>query len=90
MTPADVALLFGYVLAVPFTLFTPGFLRLWRRREIEVFALAQAGAALIAGAWLAKGNLPAAAVNATWFVGLTVAYVLAGRRQVGTAHASEA
>lgn len=90
VSPADTALLFGYVLAVPFTLFVPGFLRLWRRREIEVFAVAQLGALLIATAWLAKGNLPAAVVNAAWFLGLTVAYVRAGRRQVGTVHASEA
>ncbi len=33
VSAADTALLFGYVLAVPFTLFVPGFLRLWRRRE---------------------------------------------------------
>lgn len=48
VSAADTALLFGYVLAVPFTLFPPGFLRLWRRREVEVFAVAQAGALLIA------------------------------------------
>lgn len=93
MTAADTALLFGYVLAVPFTLFPPGFLRLWRRREVEVFVVAQLGALLIAGAWLAKGNAVAVAVNALWFTGLTVAYLLEGRRrssQVRTAHASEA
>ena len=81
MSTADTALLFGYVLAVPFTLFVPGFLRLWRRREIEVFAVAQVGALTIAAAWLAKGNEPAAAVNGLWFAGLTVAYVLEGRRR---------
>ena len=80
MTAADTALLFGYVLAVPFTLFVPGFLRLWRRREIEVFLVAQAGALVIALAWLAKGNAVAAAVNGAWLLGLTAAYVLAGRR----------
>jgi len=93
VSAADTALLFGYVLAVPFTLFVPGFLRLWRRREVEVFAVAQTGALVIALAWLAKGDVVAFAVNALWFTGLTVAYVLAGRRraQAGrTAHASEA
>ena len=81
MSAADTALLFGYVLAVPFTLFVPGFLRLWRRREVEVFATAQAGALVIALAWLAKGNAVAAAVNALWFAGLTAAYLLEGRRR---------
>ena len=93
VSAADTALLFGYVLAVPFTLFVPGFLRLWRRREVEVFAVAQLGAAVIALAWLAKGNTVAFAVNAAWFTGLTVAYVLEGRRrraQVRTAQASDA
>ncbi len=92
VSAADTALLFGYVLAVPFTLFVPGFLRLWRRREVEVFAVAQLGALLIAGGWLAKGNLPAAVVNALWCAGLTAAYVREGRRraQTGTAQASEA
>ena len=81
VSAADTALLFGYVLAVPFTLFVPGFLRLWRRREVEVFAVAQLGALVIALAWLAKGNGTAFAVNAAWFVGLSVAYVLEGRRR---------
>jgi hypothetical protein len=81
VTAADTALLFGYVLAVPFTLFVPGFRRLWRRREVEVFALAQLGALVIALAWLAKGNVIACAVNAAWLVGLSVAYVLEGRRR---------
>ena len=85
MSPADTALLFGYVLAVPFTLFVPGFLRLWRRREIEVFLTAQAGAAVIALAWLAKGSTATAAVNAVWFLGLTGAYVHEGRVRARTA-----
>ena len=80
MNAADTALLFGYVLAVPFTVFVPGFLRLWRRREIEVFLTAQAGAAVVAAAWLAKGHVAAAAISAAWLVGLTAAYVVAGRR----------
>ena len=85
MSPADTALLFGYVLAVPFTLFVPGFLRLWRRREVEVFATAQAGALIITLAWVAKGNAAAAAFNALWFAGLSAAWVLEGRKR--TAHA---
>lgn len=81
VSAADTALLFGYVLAVPFTLFVPGFLRLWRRREVEVFTVAQIGALVIALAWLAKGNGLAAAVNAAWLVGLAAAYVVEGRRR---------
>lgn len=78
---ADAALLLGYLLAVPFTLFVPGFQRLWRRREPAVFLTAQAGAALIAGGWLAKGNALSALVNGAWLVGLTVAWVREGRRR---------
>lgn len=84
MSAADTALLFGYVLAVPFTVFLPGFLRLWRRREVEVFVTAQVGALLIATAWAAKGNVPAAAFNAAWFVALSVAWVLEGRKRRAT------
>lgn len=85
MSAADTALLFGYVLAVPFTVFVPGFLRLWRRREVEVFGTAQLGALLVAGAWAAKGSAPAAGANAAWFVGLTVAWVLEGRKRARAA-----
>lgn len=80
MSAADTALLFGYVLALPFTLFVPGFLRLWRRREIEVFLTAQAGAAVVAAGWLAKGQAVPAAVTGAWLVGLAVAYARAGSR----------
>jgi hypothetical protein len=81
VSAADTALLFGYVLAVPFTLFVPGFLWLWRRREAEVFVVAQLGALVIALAWLVKGNALACAVNAAWLLGLSVAYVAEGRRR---------
>ena len=85
VSAADTALLFGYALAVPFTLFVPGFLRLWRRRELEVFLTAQAGALIIAVAWAVKGNAAAAAFNAAWLVGLTVAWVVEGRRRAAQA-----
>ena len=90
VTAADTALLFGYVLAVPFTLFVPGFLRMWRRRELELFLVAQAGALLIALGWLAKDRPGPAAVNAAWLVGFGTAYVVAGRRQGRTAQLSRA
>jgi hypothetical protein len=77
---ADGALVAGYVLAVPFTLWVPGFQRMWKRREPWVFATEQVGAALIATGWAMKGNTPAAVVNAAWFVGFGVAYVAKGRR----------
>jgi hypothetical protein len=85
VSTADTALLFGYVLAVPFTLFVPGFLRLWRRREPEVFAVAEIGALIITAAWAAKGNAPAAVFNGLWTVGLAVAWTLEGRKRARTA-----
>jgi hypothetical protein len=74
-------LVLGYAAAVPFTVVVPGFLRLWRRREPWVFALAQGGAVLIVAGWAAKGNVPAATVNAGWVLGLGAAYVREGRKR---------
>lgn len=71
----------GYVLAVPFTLYRPGFLRLWRRREPWVFATEQVGAVLLAVGFGIKGSPVGALVNGGWAVGLTVAYVLEGRKR---------
>ena len=79
MPPSTAVLVAGYVLAVPFTLFVPGFLRLWRRRERWAYACAQGGAALIVLGWLLRGAWPSAAVNAAWLVGFAVAYARAGR-----------
>lgn len=81
MTPSTVALVAGNVLAVPFTLFVPGFLRLWRRREPVVYAAAQGGALLITAAFAAKGNVPATVFNAGWFLGFGAAYTLEGRKR---------
>ena len=81
MSTADVVLLIGYVMAVPFTVFVPGFLRLWRRREPWAFLTAEVGALLIVLGWAVKGNLPAASFNALWLVGLAVAWVLEGRKR---------
>jgi hypothetical protein len=83
--PADAALLVGYLMAVPFTLFPPGFLRLWRRREPSVFVTAEAGALLIAGGWAAKGNVPVATFNCLWFLGLGIAWWREGRKRAGRA-----
>lgn len=74
----------GYLLAVPFTLYVPGFLRLWRRREPWVFAAAQVGAALITAGFVLRRDPVGAAVNAAWLVGLAVAYVREGRTRSPT------
>lgn len=81
MTPSTSALAAGYLLAVPFTLFTPGFLRVWRRREPWTYACAQGGAALIVAGWAAKGNVPSAVGNTAWLVGFGTAYALEGRKR---------
>jgi hypothetical protein len=81
--PSTAVLVAGYVLAVPFTLFVPGFLRLWRRRERWTYACAQGGAALIVAGWALRGSWPSAAVNAAWLVGLAVAYAREGRVRAG-------
>lgn len=80
----DTALLFGYVLVVPFTIVPPGWQRLWRRREVELLATVLVGLAVLTAAWLARGSAPVAALHAAVLVALTVAWVRAGRRQVGT------
>ena len=78
---SEAVLVAGYVLAVPFTVWVPGFLRLWRRRERWVLACAQGGAALVVTGWALAGNARSAAVNAAWLVGLAVAYAAEGRKR---------
>jgi len=82
---ATVALVAGYVLAVPFTLVTPGFLRLWRRRERWAYGAAQGGAALITAGWAARGRPGSAAVNGAWLVGFGLLYAAEGRRRARAA-----
>lgn len=82
MVPVSTALLaLGYLLAVPFTVWVPGFRRLWRRREPLVFLAAQAGAALITVGFALQGNLLGMVLNAGWTVGLAVAYLAEGRKR---------
>jgi hypothetical protein len=81
---ATAVLLAGYAAAIPFTVFVPGFLRLWRRRETWTYASAQGGALLVAAGWAAKGSVPAAAANVLWLLGLGLAYTLEGRRRSRT------
>ncbi len=78
----------GYVLAVPFTVFTPGFKRLWRKRERWVFATEQTGAVLLAVGYGLKGSPVGALVNGGWAAGLAVAYVAEGRRRARAASES--
>ena len=84
MDAVDTALLFGYVLVAPFTVVPPAWQRLWRRREVELVATVLVGLAVVTVAWVASGNAPLAALHAAALVGLSVAWVRAGRRQVGT------
>ncbi len=88
MSPSTAVLVCGYSLAVPVTVFTPGFLRLWRRREPLLYAAAQGGALLIVAGWVAKGNTPSALVNTAWLVGFGVAYAVEGRKRAGLTPAS--
>lgn len=76
-----VPLVAGYALAVPFSVYVPGFLRLWRRREPLVFAAEELGAALIVAGFAARRSWPAVVVNGGWGVGLAVAWVAEGRRR---------
>ena len=46
-TTSTVLLVAGNVLAVPFSVYLPGFYRLWRRREPLVFAAEELGMAMI-------------------------------------------
>ena len=83
MTASTAALVAGYVLAVPFTVYVPGFLRMWRRREPAVFAAAEVGALLVTVGWAARGNVPSAVVNGAWTAGFAAAYALEGRKRRG-------
>ncbi|MDQ6649843.1 MAG: hypothetical protein M3Z02_06970 [Actinomycetota bacterium] len=78
---ATAAIAVGYVLAVPLTVFVPGFLRMWRRRERALFATEQLGAALIAGGFAARHKWPAAGVNLAWLIGFAVLYTAEGRKR---------
>ena len=80
-TTSTVLLVAGNVLAVPFTVYLPGFYRLWRRREPLVFAVEELGMALITTAFLMKGKALPALFNGGWGVGLAVAYGLEGRKR---------
>lgn len=66
------------------TLFLPGFLRPWRRREPLLYGAAQGGALLVVVGWALRGSWASAAVNAAWLDGFGVAYAREGRARVRT------
>ncbi len=80
-TTSTVLLIAGNVLAVPFSIYLPGFYRLWRRREPLVFAAEEIGMALITTAFVLKSKPLPAAFNGAWGLGLAVAYGLEGRKR---------
>ena len=82
---ATSALVAGYAAAVPLTVFVPGFLRLWRRREVELLATVAVGLLVVALAWLGKGSAVLAALHVAGLVGLTSAWLRAGGRSTAQA-----
>jgi len=78
---AGPVLVAGYALAVPFSVYVPGFLRLWRRREPLVVVAEELGVALICLGWTLRGDRTAVAINATWGVGLAAALALTRKRK---------
>lgn len=87
LSSSTALLVAGNGLAVPFTVYVPGFYRLWRKREPWVFATEETGAVLIAVAYGLKGKPLLAGFNASWAAGLAIAYALEGRKRAGRAKA---
>jgi hypothetical protein len=82
---ATAAIVAGYTLAVPFSIFLPGFLRLWRHREPALFVASETGVALIVLGWSLKGDTQGAMINGGWGVLFAAAYALEGRKRRRTA-----
>ncbi len=79
--PGDALALTGYALAAPFTLYPPLFKSMWNGRRHGLFAVQEAGVALIVTGWALRGDKGGVAVNGAYGVGLAAAYLLrAGRR----------
>ncbi len=85
MHPSTVLLGAGYALAVPFTVFVPGFLRMWRRREPALFIAEELGVSLIIAGWALHGRRAGVVTNSVWGGGLAIAYAAEGvkRRRRG-------
>lgn len=78
--PGDAVALAGYALATPFVVYPPLFKRMWNGRRHGLFAVQEAGVAMIATGWALRGDRVATGVNAAYGVLLAAAYAAkAGR-----------
>ncbi|MCW2606170.1 MAG: hypothetical protein JWO60_863 [Frankiales bacterium] len=78
--PADAVALTGYALATPFCVYPPLFKKMWNGRRHGLFAVQEAGVAMIVTGWALRGDKGAAYGNAAYGVALAVAYAArAGR-----------
>ena len=79
--PGDAIALTGYALATPFCVYPPLFKTMWNGRRHGLFAVQEAGVAMIVTGWALRGDRGSAVVNGVYGVGLAAAYLLrAGRR----------
>jgi len=79
METSSAVLAAGYVLSVP-PLVPALYRRMWKGRDVRLFAAEELGAALVTAGWIAKGNTGGAVFNGLWTVGLGVAWVVKGRK----------
>ena len=78
--PGDAIALTGYALATPFCVYPPLFKTMWNGRRHGLFAVQEAGVAMIVTGWALRGDKGGAYGNAAYGVALAVAYALkAGR-----------
>ena len=78
--PGDAVALAGYALAAPFCLYPPLFKSMWNGRRHGLFAVQEAGVAMIVTGWALRGDKGGVVVNSAYGVGLAAAYLFAGRR----------
>lgn len=73
--PADALALTGYAVAAPFCLYPPLFKKMWNGRRHDLFALQEAGVALIVVGWALRGDRGGAIGNGAYGVALAAAYL---------------
>ena len=73
--PADALALTGYAVAAPFCLYPPLFKKMWNGRRHDLFALQEAGVALIVVGWALRGDKGGAIGNGAYGVALAAAYL---------------